>query len=125
VPLALDEITAISLDVIRQHAAPLELVGLMASEGGSERVEIMVTVKGCHAEPCRLLLNLSRADRGTLEAELRKHYGTLFIRSRYQPDPPGTSYETDRVRAKQREQIRNNRERSSAGLGCFSERSEQ
>jgi hypothetical protein len=32
VPLALDEITAISLDVIRQHAAPLELVGLMASE---------------------------------------------------------------------------------------------
>jgi hypothetical protein len=62
----------LSLDVIRQHAAPLELIGLMASEGGSERVEIMVTVKGCHAEPCRLLLNLSRADRDTLEAELRK-----------------------------------------------------
>jgi hypothetical protein len=70
-PLAQDEITTISLDVIRQHAAHLELVGLMASEGGSDRVEIMVTVKGCHAEPCRLLLNLSRADKETLEAELR------------------------------------------------------
>jgi hypothetical protein len=71
-PLDLDEITAISLDVIRQHAASLALVGLTASDGGSSRAEIMVTVKGCHAEPCRLLLNLSRADRTAFEAELRQ-----------------------------------------------------
>jgi hypothetical protein len=70
-PLAQDEIVAISLDVIRDHPRPLELVGVMASEGGSNRVEIMVTVKGCHDDPSRLLLNLSRGDRSSLEAELR------------------------------------------------------
>jgi hypothetical protein len=32
----------------------------------------MVTIKGCHNEPCRLLLNLSRANRAALEDELRR-----------------------------------------------------
>jgi hypothetical protein len=71
-PLAQEEITTISLDVIRQYPRPLELVGIMSSEGGSSRVEIMVTVKGCHDEPCRLLLNLSRGDQTALEIELRE-----------------------------------------------------
>jgi hypothetical protein len=70
-PLAHDEITAISLDVIRRHPQPLDFVGVMASEGGSGRVELMVTVRGCHEEPCRLVLNLSRGTREALEAELR------------------------------------------------------
>jgi hypothetical protein len=36
-PLAHDEITAISLDVIRRHPQPLDFVGVMAFEGGSGR----------------------------------------------------------------------------------------
>jgi hypothetical protein len=67
-----EEITAITMDVVRQSSRALDFVGVMASEGGSGRVEIMVTVKGCHAEPCRLLLNLSRSSRLTLESELRR-----------------------------------------------------
>jgi hypothetical protein len=43
----------------------------MASEGGSNRVEVMVTVKACDDDPCRFVLNLSRGDRSSLEAELR------------------------------------------------------
>jgi hypothetical protein len=70
--LAHEEIVAISRDVLRRYSPALEFVGVMASEGGSGRVEIMVIVNGCHAEPCRLLLNLSRTDRGTLETELRR-----------------------------------------------------
>jgi len=72
-PLAHDEIAAISGDVIRRYpSGPFEFVGVMASEGGSGRVEVMVTIKGCHNEPCRLLLNLSRANRAALEDELRR-----------------------------------------------------
>lgn len=71
-PLAQEQIIDISRDVIRQYSSRLELVGILASEGGSNRVELMVTLKGCHDEPCRLLLNLSRGSRATLEAELRQ-----------------------------------------------------
>jgi hypothetical protein len=69
-PLPHDEIAAISADVIRQYGEPLKFVGIMASEGGSNRVELMVTIRGCHDEPCRFLLNLSRGDRATLASEL-------------------------------------------------------
>ena len=71
-PLAQDEVTAISLDVIQAQLQPLELVGIIATEGGSNRVELMVTVGGCHEEPCRLLLNLSRGSRAEFEVELRR-----------------------------------------------------
>ena len=72
-PLAHDEITAISREVVRQYPdQPLEFVGVMASEGGSGRVEVMVTVKGCHAQPCQFMLNLSRRDKASLEHELRR-----------------------------------------------------
>jgi hypothetical protein len=72
VPLAHDEITAISSEVIRGYPRqPLEFVGVIASDGGSGRVEVLVTIKGCHDEPCQLVLNLSRRNRAALENELR------------------------------------------------------
>ena len=71
-PLDQEAIALICRRVIQQHPRQLELIGVMASEGGSDRVEIMVTVKGCHAEPCRLLLNLSRSNRAELESELSR-----------------------------------------------------
>jgi hypothetical protein len=70
--LTQDEITVISLDVVRQYSKALDFVGVMASEGGSGRVEIMVTIQGCHEQPCQLILNLSRADRVALQDELRQ-----------------------------------------------------
>jgi hypothetical protein len=71
-PLSQDEIAVISRDVVRSFPRALDLIGVTASDGGSNRVEIMVTVKGCHDQPCRLLLNLSRGDRKSLESELRR-----------------------------------------------------
>ena len=71
-PLDHDQIVAISRDVIQRFPQPLEFVGVMATEGGSNRVEIMVTVRGCHQEPCRLLLNLSRQNQPSLQTELRR-----------------------------------------------------
>jgi hypothetical protein len=64
------EVTDISLAVIREQPQSLELVGVASSEGGSERVELLITVKGCHEQPCTLLLNLTRAGRAELEEEL-------------------------------------------------------
>jgi CO/xanthine dehydrogenase FAD-binding subunit len=75
-PLDHDQIVAISQDVIQRYPQALEFVGVMAAEGGSNRVEIMVTVRGCHQEPCRLLLNLSRLDQSSLQTELRRKLQT-------------------------------------------------
>jgi hypothetical protein len=77
-PLNSDEIAAIARDVIRTSHHRLDLVGVTAVEGGSDRVELMITVRGCHAEPCRLLLNLSRGTRADLEADLRRKLETVL-----------------------------------------------
>jgi hypothetical protein len=66
-----EEITAVILDVLRRSELPVELVGF-SSKGGTDRIEILVTIKGCHESPCQLLLNLSRGSREALEAELRR-----------------------------------------------------
>ena len=66
-----EEITAVILDVLRRSELPVKLVGF-SSKGGTDRIEILVTIKGCHESPCQLLLNLSRGSREALEAELRR-----------------------------------------------------
>jgi hypothetical protein len=54
-PLTHDQVAAIGADVVRQFSEPLKFIGVMASRGGSTRVEVMVAVTGCHNEPCRFL----------------------------------------------------------------------
>jgi hypothetical protein len=65
-----DEITAVVQDVLHRSDRLVQLVGL-SSKGGTDRIEILVTIKCCHESPCQLLLNLSRGSREALEAELR------------------------------------------------------
>jgi hypothetical protein len=54
-PLTHDQVAAIGADVVRQFSEPLKFIGVMASRGGSTRVEVIVAVTGCHNEPCRFL----------------------------------------------------------------------
>jgi hypothetical protein len=72
-PVPYDEVMAISSEVVGRYPRqpPLEFVAVMPSDGESGRVEVMVTISGCHKEPCRLILNLSRHDRTGLADELR------------------------------------------------------
>jgi hypothetical protein len=69
--LTQEEITDISLAVIQEHERSLHLVGVASTEGGSDRIELVITVSGCHDEPCMLMLNLTRAGRSELETELK------------------------------------------------------
>ena len=69
--LSLDTITAISRDIAAGHDPPLEVVGVASSDGGSDRVELLVTIVGCHQEPCILMLNLTRAESSQFERELK------------------------------------------------------
>jgi hypothetical protein len=70
-PLTQEEITAITRSVLRESNSSATLTGVSASDGGTNRVELIITLEGCHPEPCRILLNLDRVDRSRLENDLR------------------------------------------------------
>lgn len=70
-PLSVDAIAAISRVVALEHGRALQIIGVTATDGGTDRAEILITVSGCHAEPCRLLLNVDRTEGAAFEVELR------------------------------------------------------
>jgi len=72
--LSADTITEISRSVAAEHSPDIEELGVISSEGGSDRVELLITIGGCHTEPCRFLINLTRADAAALEVELRSKF---------------------------------------------------
>ena len=72
--LNLDTIAAISRDITADQDPPLEVVevvGVASSDGGSDRVELLVTIVGCHQEPCVLMLNLTRTEASQFEREFK------------------------------------------------------
>jgi hypothetical protein len=67
------EIMEISGDVIRRYPQQaVDFIAVIATEGGSDRVELMVTVKARHAQPCNLMLNLPRKSKASFEDEFRR-----------------------------------------------------
>lgn len=76
--LDIDTITRTVSSILQEHGRALELVGVASTEGGSGRVELMITVTGCHREPCRLLVNVTRADQVTFERELRSKFAEVL-----------------------------------------------
>ena len=71
VTLSKDDITQRVASVLREHGHALELVGVASSEGGSGRIELLITIAGCHKEPCRFLVNVTRDNPIDFERELR------------------------------------------------------
>ena len=69
--LSVDAVTRISRSVVLEHGAGLNVVSVTATEGGSDRVELLITIEGCHEGPCRFLINVTRANDADFERELR------------------------------------------------------
>jgi hypothetical protein len=70
-PLNLDVVAAISKAVALEHGRGLQVAGVTFSDGGGERVEILVTIAGCHSGACRFAVNITRADGAEFEREFR------------------------------------------------------
>lgn len=76
--LTLTDVRRIAADVAKQEDPRLEVIGAMAGEGGSAYAEVVLTVRGCRAEPCRVMIGVSRGVsepecRDTVTARLRDH----------------------------------------------------
>ena len=61
-PLDTTELVAISRRVSREIDPRLHVEGVTSADGGGGRAELLVSVTGCHAESCYLVLNLDRTD---------------------------------------------------------------
>jgi len=68
----LDRVNAISRMVASDVDPQLSIASVFATEGGGARAEVMVVINGCHAEPCRQIVNVSRADPSVFELEFRE-----------------------------------------------------
>jgi hypothetical protein len=49
-PLNLDAAAQISRAVAREHDPVLHAAGVTSTEGGSDRIELLITIEGCHQE---------------------------------------------------------------------------
>jgi hypothetical protein len=76
----LDQVAAISRSVALEHGRGLEVSGVTFSDGGSERVEVIVTIDGCHSGPCRFAVNVTRADDDEFERDFRAKLGDALRR---------------------------------------------
>lgn len=68
--VSLPELNALSREVVLEHGRGLEVVSLTTG-GDNERVEVTVDIGGCHEEPCRFVVNVSRADAQQFDREFR------------------------------------------------------
>jgi len=68
--VSLPELNALSREVVLDHGRGLEVVSVTTG-GDNERVEVTVDIGGCHDEPCRFVVNVSRADAQQFDREFR------------------------------------------------------
>ena len=68
--VSLRALTALSREVVQHHGRQLDVVSVTTG-GDNERVEVTVDIGGCHLDPCRFVVNVSRADAQQFEKEFR------------------------------------------------------
>ena len=62
-------ITVLSRAIARQQGRGLDVQAVTLTDGGSDHAEVIVTIGGCHQEPCRFMVSVSRASPEAFERE--------------------------------------------------------
>ena len=74
--LTLAEARQIAADVAAKQNPALEVVGATVSEGGSRYAEVLLSVRGCKKEPCRVVIGVIRdASEEAFRDEVGKRLG--------------------------------------------------
>lgn len=71
VTVSLDVVTRITAALAAEQSKTIDAITIASADAESGRVELLVALAGCNAEPCRILLNVDRKQPEALEAELR------------------------------------------------------
>lgn len=78
--VSLEQVTAISRSVVLEHRSGLEVSGVTFSDGGTDRVEIIVTIDGCHDGSCRFVVNVTRSGGQDFEREFRAKLSAALLK---------------------------------------------
>jgi hypothetical protein len=70
--LTIETVNAISRDITAKYDPRLQVRGAAPTDGEGGRVELLVTIRGCHHEPCVLMLIVTRLGQAAFERELRE-----------------------------------------------------
>jgi hypothetical protein len=82
--VSLPELSALSREVVSQQGRDLDVVAVTTS-GDNERVEVTVDIGGCHKEPCRFVVNVSRADAQQFDREFRSKLSEALQKHAVEP----------------------------------------
>ena len=87
--LSLTDVRRIAAEVAREQNPALEVVAAHA-EADSNYTEVIITVHGCSAEPCQIIMGVSRE---ATEAEFRVAVRQQLNEHLYEHQVPDTSVE--------------------------------
>ena len=65
-------ITVLSREIALQQGRGLDVQTVTLTDGGSDHAEVIVTIGGCHQQPCRFLLSVNRSSSDVFEREFRE-----------------------------------------------------
>ena len=65
-----DQLLSLSRTIAGRIDPRVQIVGVTSADGGGTRAELLVSIAGCHTEPCVLELNVDRTDPGSVERDL-------------------------------------------------------
>jgi hypothetical protein len=76
--MSLDEALRLAGEVARAENPDFVVVGLTGADGSTGYVEMLIAIKGCHVEPCRLAIGFDRTIaparlRETIQRRIREH----------------------------------------------------
>ena len=76
--MSLDAALELAAEVAKAENPQLVVVGLTGADGSTNYVEMLIAIKGCHVEPCRLTIGFDRSTsaaqlRETLQRRIREH----------------------------------------------------
>jgi hypothetical protein len=77
--LTINSITAISRAVAANYDPRLHVMGVVSTDGESGRAELLVTIRGCHTDPCVIMLNVTRLDQAAFERDLREKFRDALV----------------------------------------------
>ena len=77
--LTIDSITTMSHAVAADYDPRLHVVGVVSTDGESGRVELLLTIEGCHTEPCVIMLNVTRLGQAAFERDLREKFRDALV----------------------------------------------
>jgi len=74
--LTLPDVRRIVGDVAAEQPQPLDVVAAIPADRDSGYTEVILVVRGCHVEPCRMVLGVTR---DASEVELRAAVRTMLL----------------------------------------------